>query len=47
VDLNDPFNDHGLAIDDFSLTATPVPEPGTLAALALGAAAFARRRRNK
>jgi hypothetical protein len=44
VDLNDIGMDHGLAIDDFSLTATPVPEPGTLAALALGAVAFARRR---
>lgn len=47
VDINNVGNDHGLAVDDFSLTANPVPEPGTMAALVLGAAAFARRRRSK
>lgn len=47
VDINNVGNDHGLAIDDFSLTANPVPEPGTMAALGLGAAAMLRRRRNK
>lgn len=30
VDLNDPASDHGMAIDDFSFNATPVPEAATL-----------------
>ncbi len=34
--LNAPGNDHGLGIDDFSFTATVIPEPGTVALLAAG-----------
>lgn len=41
VEVNDAGNDHGLAIDNFSLTATysAIPEPSTYAAL-FGAAAM-------
>ncbi len=46
-DDNHAGNDHGLAADDLLFTATLVPEPGTLAALALGALALAARRRRK
>lgn len=48
VDINDPASDHGLAIDDFSFTASVVPEPQTaLLALGgvLGLGAWLRRRR--
>lgn len=45
TDLNDAGNDHGLAIDNLSFTARPVPEPATLAALGLGAMALIRRKR--
>lgn len=47
VDLNESGNDHGLAIDDFSLTVTAVPEPGTVALwlAGLGAIGFVARRR--
>jgi hypothetical protein len=31
IEKNDAGNDHGLAIDDFLITATVVPEPSTLA----------------
>lgn len=47
VDINDPASDHGLAIDDFSFTATAVPEPhaGLLALAGIaGLAAWVRRR---
>lgn len=52
VDLEDPGNDHGLAIDDFEITfhtaaSTPVPEPGTLALAGLACAAGIRRRFGK
>jgi len=40
VENNDPGSDHGLAIDDFTFTATAVPEPSTLLAGALLALPF-------
>ncbi len=46
-DLNDTGNDHGLAIDNLSLSVTAVPEPGTTALLLAGLAVIgllARRR---
>lgn len=45
-DFNDVGNDAGLAIDNFSVTAQPVPEPATLAAVGLGIAAMLRRRKS-
>ena len=36
IENNDAGNDHGLAIDNFSITAVPVPEPATLALATLG-----------
>jgi len=42
-DRNDAGNDHGLAIDDLSFTATPTP--GSLALLGLGGLVASRRRR--
>lgn len=47
TDRNDVGNDHGLAIDNFSLTVTPIPEPGALALMlaGLGAVGFVARRR--
>jgi hypothetical protein len=49
VDLNDPASDHGMAIDDFFFTASPVPAPAAvwtmLAGLGLLAPVVARRRR--
>ncbi len=47
-DANIPFNDHGLAIDDFELSAVAVPEPSTWLMLIAGfglVGAAARRRR--
>jgi hypothetical protein len=49
TDLNDSGNDHGLAIDNVSLSVSAVPEPSTYAMLLAGVAAIgfvARRRRN-
>lgn len=48
TERNDFGSDHGLAIDNLSLTVTPVPEPETYAMLVAGLAvlgAVARRRR--
>lgn len=42
-DVDNTGSDHGMAIDDLSVQA--VPEPATLAALGVGAAALIRRRR--
>jgi hypothetical protein len=39
-DANDAGNDAGLAIDGFSVTATPVPEPSTVALGALAGLGF-------
>jgi hypothetical protein len=35
-DIDHPGNDHGLAIDNFSLTVVPIPEPSTYALIAMG-----------
>lgn len=43
VEVNDTGNDHGMAVDNFSFSATP--EPATLTLLGLGALAVMRRRR--
>lgn len=47
ADRNDTGNDHGLAIDNLSLSVTAVPEPGALALMLGGLAAvgFVARRR--
>lgn len=44
-DLNDSANDHGLAVDDLTVTGgfTPIPEPATVAAAALALLLVARR----
>jgi hypothetical protein len=44
-DFNDPGNDAGLAIDNFSVTGQAVPEPASMAILGLGIAALAKRKR--
>jgi hypothetical protein len=49
TERNDTGNDHGLAIDNFSLSVVAVPEPGTYAMLLAGLAAvsfIARRQRS-
>lgn len=48
-DFNDPGNDAGLAIDNFSLSVTSVPEPASLALLGtvLGAGGLLRFRRKR
>lgn len=43
IEVNDPGNDHGLAIDNFSFSA--VPAPGAAALLGLGGLLVGRRRR--
>jgi PEP-CTERM motif len=48
IENNDPGADHGLAIDNFTLAITPIPEPSSVALFAAGAAllgAFQMRRR--
>jgi hypothetical protein len=45
TDFNDAGNDAGLAIDQLQMNFTPVPEPGTLALVALGAMGLMARRR--
>jgi len=45
VEVNDSGSDHGLAIDNFALSAHTVPEPATLVLVAFGALACVRRRR--
>lgn len=47
VDVNNPGNDHGISVDDLSFRATPVPEPGTVAAIGLGVGALVARRRRR
>lgn len=47
TDVNDTGNDHGLGIDDFRFSATPVPEPVSLVAMALGVSSVAMRRRKR
>lgn len=44
-DVDDPQNDAGIGIDNLNIVVETVPEPATLAALGLGAAALLRRRR--
>jgi hypothetical protein len=48
ADTNDVGNDHGLAIDNFAMSVTAVPEPGALALMlaGLGAVGFIARRRS-
>jgi hypothetical protein len=43
--VNNPNNDHGLAIDDVIFSAAAVPEPSTYALLGIGALALWFRRR--
>ena len=47
IERNDAGNDHGLAVDDLSLSVSAVPEPGALALMLAGLAAvgFVARRR--
>jgi hypothetical protein len=45
TETNDTGNDHGLGIDNFSFSATNVPEPAALGSTALAASMLIRRRR--
>lgn len=50
IENNDAGNDHGLAVDNFVFSTTPVPEPGSVLALAAGAVGlggYVRRRLRK
>jgi hypothetical protein len=47
IELNDVGNDHGLAIDNLSLSVAAVPEPATWALMLGGAAALLARRRSR
>jgi len=47
LDIDDSGNDHGLAVDDFSISASAVPEPSTAALLGLGTLSIAAWRRNR
>ena len=43
-DLNDASNDHGLAVDDLTISFTTIPEPTTAALVGLGLLLIRRRR---
>ena len=45
LDIDDSGNDHGLGVDDFSITFAAVPEPGTVALAGLAALGFFLRRK--
>jgi hypothetical protein len=47
IETNDLGNDHGLAVDNFSLNAPVVPEPASAALLGLGVSALLMRRRKQ
>lgn len=47
ADKNDPGNDHGLGIDDFSFSASAIPEPASMALAAMAALGVVRLRRRK
>lgn len=47
TDLNDPASDHGMAIDNFTFLATPVPAPASVWMLLAGLTALGAWRRRK
>jgi uncharacterized protein len=47
VDIDDAGNDHGLAVDNFSVSFSAVPEPSTLALAALGGLGLSLLRRRR
>lgn len=47
IDVNDSGNDHGLAIDNFTFSATAVPEPASAGLIGLGLAGLSLIRRRK